>query len=156
MRRVLAAALAYGILAAGTGAARAQESGAQPAVTIPKGAEEVWKLEGKRRAALLAGDLTTLEALCSDELTYTHTTGQMDTKKTYFNSLRSGVRYETMDFLEVSLARYDSTVVMTGVAQIAVSSPRGPIRFRARFTGVWAKQQDQWRFAAWQTTRLPD
>jgi hypothetical protein len=41
-----------------------------------------------------------------------------------------------MDLLDVNIARYDSTVVMVGVAQIAVKSPGGPIRFRARFTGV--------------------
>jgi len=116
----------------------------------------VWQLEGKRRAALIAGDLKTLEALCSDEMTYTHTTGKVDTKKSYLEALRSGVRYEAMDLSDVSIARYDSTIVFVGLARIAVKSPSGPIRFQARFTGVWAKQQGGWRFAAWQTTRLPE
>jgi hypothetical protein len=156
MRRILAAALACGVLVAGTGRPHAQESGLHPAVVVPKGAEEAWQLEGKRRAALIAGDLDTLEALCSDALTYTHTTGMVDTKKRYMKALRSGVRYEQMDFLEVTLSPYDNTVVMVGLAQIAVKSPSGPIRFKARFTGVWAKQQGQWRFAAWQTTRVPE
>jgi hypothetical protein len=156
MRRILLATLACGVLAAGLGRALAQEPGLQAVVVVPKGAEEVWQLEGKRRAALVAGDLKTLEALFSDEMTYTHTTGQVDTKKSYLKSLRSGVRYEAMDLSDVNIARYDSTVVMVGVAQVAVKSPRGPIRFRARFTGVWARQHEQWRFAAWQTTRLPD
>jgi len=152
MRRILVAALACGVLAVGTGRARAQEG----AVVVPKGAEEVWKLEVKRRTALIAGDLDTLEALCADELTYTHTTGMVDTKKSYMKALRSGVRYEKMDFLEVTITPYDSTVVFVGLAEIATKSPRGPIGFRARFTGVWAKQQGQWRFTAWQTTRMPD
>lgn len=156
MRRILLATLACGVLAAGLGRALAQEPGLQAVVVVPKGAEEVWQLEGKRRAALVAGDLKTLEALFSDEMTYTHTTGQVDTKKSYLESLRSGVRYEAMDLSDVNIARYDSTVVMVGVAQVAVKSPRGPIRFRARFTGVWVRQHEQWRFAAWQTTRLPD
>ena len=156
MRRMLLATLACGVLAVGLGRALAQEPGLQAVVVVPKGAEEVWQLEGKRRAALVAGDLKTLEALFSDEMTYTHTTGQVDTKKSYLESLRSGVRYEAMDLSDVNITRYDSTVVMVGVAQVAVKSPRGPIRFRARFTGVWARQHEQWRFAAWQTTRLPD
>ena len=156
MRRILVAALAFGVLAVGLRGAPAQESALQTQVVVPKGAEEVWQLEGKRRAALIAGDLDTLESLCADELTYTHTNGTIDTKKTYMKSLRSGVRYEAMDFLEVSLARYDSTVVMVGLARIAVKSSSGPIRFRARFTGVWARQDERWRFVAWQTTRVPD
>lgn len=156
MRRILVAALVCGFLAEGIRGARAQESALQTLVVVPTGAEEVWQLEGKRRTALIAGDLKTLETLCADELTYTHTNGTVDTKKTYLEALRSGVRYETMDFLDVSIARYDSTVVIVGVAQIAVKTPSGPIRFRARFTDVWARQDERWRFVAWQTTRLPD
>jgi hypothetical protein len=80
----------------------------------------------------------------------------VDTKTSYFKSLRSGVRYVQMDLSEVKIAPYDSTVVITGVAQIAVKSPNGGQAFRARFTDVWAKQKDQWRFVAWQTSRMPD
>ncbi len=155
MRRILVATVAC-VLAVGMRGTRAQESVLQTKVAVPKGAEEVWQLEGQRRTALLAGDLTTLEGLCTDDMTYSHTNGKVDTKKTYFAALRSGVRYERMDFSDVSIARYDSTVVITGVAQIAVKSPSGPIRFRARFTDVWAKQQERWRFAAWHTTLMPD
>ena len=61
-----------------------------------------------------------------------------------------------LDLHDVSIARYDSTVVIVGLAQISVKSPSGPTRFRARFTDVWARQQERWRFVAWQTTRLPD
>jgi hypothetical protein len=156
MRRIFLATLACGVLAAGMGQARAQEGDLHASVVVPKGAEEVWQLEGKRRAALIAGDLKTLDELFSDEMTYTHTNGKIDTKKSYFDSLRSGVRYEAMDLSDVNIARYDSTVVMVGLARVAVKSPNGPIRFRARFTGVWARQQERWRFVAWQTTRLPD
>jgi hypothetical protein len=61
-----------------------------------------------------------------------------------------------MDRSDVNIARYDSTVVIVGLARVAVKSPSGPIRFQARFTGVWARHHDRWRFVAWQTTRLPD
>jgi hypothetical protein len=156
MRRILVAALACGILAVGIPVVRAQESARRTQVSVPKGAEEVWRLEGERRKALLAGDLKTLESFCADEMTYSHTNGKVDTKKTYFESLRSGVRYETMDFSDVNIAVYDSTVIITGLAKIAVKSPSGPTGFQARFTDVWVKQREHWRFAAWHTTRLPE
>jgi hypothetical protein len=160
MRRVLIVALTFGVLAPGPRAAEqragAPAAAASAAVVVPKGAEEVWQLDEKRRAALVAGDVATLEALFSDEMTYSHTNGLVDTKQSYLKSLRSGVRYEKMDVSDVKIARYDSTVVITGLAHIAVKSPNGPIGFKARFTGVWARQQDQWRFVAWQTTRMPE
>lgn len=156
MRRILAAALVCEVLAVGTGVVQAQPPVLQPGVVVPKGAEEVWALEGQRRVALLAGDLKTLEALCADEMTYSHTNGRVDTKKSYFEMLRSGARYETMDLSDVSIARYEGTVVITGLARISVKSPNGPIQFQARFTDVWARQHDRWRFVAWHTTRLPE
>jgi hypothetical protein len=155
MRRILIAALASGVLTLGHGGIQAQGPSSHPAVVVPKGAEEVWQLDAKRRAAQIAGDVKTLDALCADEMTYTHTTGDVDTKKTYFAALQAGRKYETLDISDVSIARYDNTVVMVGVAHISVKSST-PIRFRARFIDVWAKQQDRWRFVAWQTTRLPD
>lgn len=156
MRRYLAAALVFGVFTGGIGGVRAQGPGSHPAVVVPKGAEEVWQLEAKRRALLLAGDLDALSELCSDEMTYSHTNGLVDNKTSYFKMLRSGARYVQMDLSDVKIARYDSTVVITGVAQVAVNSPNGRTGFRARFTDVWAKQQDRWRFVAWQTTRMPD
>ena len=156
MRRILTAVLACVVLALGIREARAQESAHATPVVVPKGAEEVWQLEVKRRALLIAGDIDGLEALCADGLTYSHTNGMVDTRKSYFKALRSGVRYVRMDLENVNIAPYDSTVVITGLAHVAVKSPNGAQGFRARFTGVWAKQNGQWRFAAWQTTRMPD
>src|SRR5262245_55168094 len=97
MRRILVGALTVGIFTVGLGGIRAQGPGSHTAVVVPKGAEEVWQLEGQRRAAQLAGDLKTLDALCAEEMTYTHTTGEVDTKKSYLAALGSGRRYERLD-----------------------------------------------------------
>ena len=155
MQRTLAAVLTGWLVTAGV-PAWAQPADGLASVVVPPGAEEVWALDAKRRAAVLAGDLDTLEELCADGLTYAHTDGTVDTKTSYLEMLRTGVRYTTMDLHDVSIARYDGTVVIAGVVQIAVDSPRGPIGFRARFTDVWAKQDGRWRFAAWQTSRIPE
>lgn len=155
-RHSLMSALACAVLVLGSAAAQAQGLAVHEKVVVPKGAEEVWELDVKRRAALVAGDLATLDALFADEMTYTHTNGMVDTKKSYLDSLRKGVRYEAMDVSDVAISRYDNTVVIVGKARVAVKSPNGPIGFHARFTGVWAKQQDRWRFVAWQTTRLSE
>mgnify|MGYP001286664317 CR=1 FL=1 len=51
MRGLVALALACGALTAGLGAVRAQGPALEAKVVVPQGAEEVWDLEGKRRAA---------------------------------------------------------------------------------------------------------
>lgn len=156
MRRPLMVLPLWSLLLMSTTPATAQGPSHDAPVVVPTGAEEVWALDTQRRAALLAGDLTTLESFCADELTYSHTNGMVDTKTSYLKSLRSGVRYVKMDLSHVNIAQFDTTVVMTGVAQIAVKSPNGDIGFKARFTNVWAKQKNRWRFVAWHTTKMPD
>lgn len=158
MRRTLTAGLtlvALGVVEVGIGLG-AQERDRDSTVIVPEGAEEVWELDSQRRAAVIAGDLETLDNLAADDMTYAHTDGTVDTKESYLEMLRAGVRYETLDLHDVSIAPYDNTVVISGVADIAVKSPNGPIGFRARFTDVWARQDGRWYFVAWHTTRIPD
>jgi ketosteroid isomerase-like protein len=46
--------------------------------------------EDRRYQAMLDGDLEALDALCADELSYTHSNGVRDTKAEYFGKLREG------------------------------------------------------------------
>ena len=51
MKRTLIGTLPFGFLATGIGEVQAQAPDTPAMVVVPKGAEEVWELEGKRRAA---------------------------------------------------------------------------------------------------------
>src|SRR3954453_16462992 len=46
--------------------------------------------EDRRYQAMLDADLETLDALCAEELSYTHSNGVRDTKEEYFAKLREG------------------------------------------------------------------
>jgi Domain of unknown function (DUF4440) len=54
-------------------------------------AQAILVLEEQRYNAMLAGDVATLERLLDDELTYTHSSGVVDTKATYIAGVRGKV-----------------------------------------------------------------
>ena len=53
---------------------------------------EVLEADAGRVKALLENDFVALEALLGDDLTYVHSNGHLDTKASYIEGLRSGLR----------------------------------------------------------------
>lgn len=135
---------------------RAQTPTAPAAIVVPDGARDVWKRDEARRAAIVAGDVKALAPMLADDLTYTHSSGKVDTKESLLTALSSGAMdYDAIDYKEAKVQSYRNTVVIAGVVQVAARSGGQSVRFDARFTAVWAKVGRDWRFVAWQTTRLP-
>lgn len=60
--------------------------------------EAIRALEGQRYAAMLRGDAAALEALFDDALTYTHSSGVVDTKASYL----AGVRDKVWTYREIT------------------------------------------------------
>ena len=59
---------------------------------------DILALEQERYGAMLAADAATLERLLDDELTYTHSSGTVDTKATYI----AGVRDKVWEYKAIS------------------------------------------------------
>jgi hypothetical protein len=71
-------------------------------------AHQLRELEDPRYAAMLAGDAATLEALFDDALTYTHSSGVVDTKASYI----AGVRDQLWAYKDIT--RENERVVVRG------------------------------------------
>ena len=70
--------------------------------------EAIRALEGQRYAAMLRGDAAALEALFDDALTYTHSSGVVDTKASYL----AGVRDKVWTYREIT--RENERVIIRG------------------------------------------
>ena len=70
--------------------------------------DQVRRLEEQRYAAMLAGDVATLDKLLDDALTYTHSSGVVDTKASYIG----GVRDKVWEYKSIS--RENERVVIRG------------------------------------------
>jgi hypothetical protein len=114
-------------------------------------------LERERFDAMVKGDRTLLARILSDDLTYTHATGEVDTKASLLQSLASGkLRYLAITPGEVEVkALGDATAVVTGRADFKVVAEGKELAFPVRFTSVYTRHRGSWLLAAWQSTRLP-
>ena len=124
----------------------------------PQAAEkDVRAVDAQRFAAMVARDRQALERLLADDLTYTHSTGQVESKAQFLESIASGTLvYRSIAPEEVAVRVYGETAVVTGRAVIRVDTRGQALVLPVRFTSVYVRKAGLWRLAAWQSTRLPE
>jgi len=119
--------------------------------------QDVLEREKRRFAAMVRKDVTFLDQVLADDLIYTHSSGNVDSKASFIDSLTSGrLTYEgaVPEGLEVRF--FGDAAVLTGTARIRVQVQGKPLELHIRFTDVYAKRQAGWQMVAWQATRLPE
>lgn len=122
-------------------------------------AKEVTAADDARVTATLNVDKTALEKIFSDDLHYAHSTGVVDTKADFIEILTSGKnKYLKIDYLKRDFSFPASEIaLMTGQVRIKSDSvTRGVNEFTLSYLAVWKKENDAWRFHAWQSARLPE
>ena len=112
------------------------------------------RLEDERIQAMVAGDIPTLERILSPDLSYTHSTGRVETRQEYLDSLRAGrTKYRSMRREDVRVRVFGSTAVITGRAQVEVTTEGEARAFPIRFTDVYVDKDGRWTMVAWQSRR---
>jgi len=117
---------------------------------------EVIQVENRRFQAMMDADTDSLEPILADELTYTHTSGVLDTKESFIRRLSAGtLNYESFVPSNMQVRSYGDTAVVTGNAEVQVSNSSNRTSFSLRFTDVLVHRDGRWQVVAWQSTRLP-
>lgn len=114
------------------------------------------KADDERIAAIQAGDRTRLEAIFSDELRYSHSSGKVDTKASYVASLTSkATTYHGFEYKERSFKKVGPGVaIMSGRVITSTSSNGGkPNELDLNFLAVWREESGKWKFFAWQSCK---
>ncbi|MBX3503277.1 MAG: nuclear transport factor 2 family protein [Alphaproteobacteria bacterium] len=113
-------------------------------------------LDARRMAAMGSKDIATLRELIADDLIYTHSSARIDTKASLIGNMESGATvYSAVEPSEVVAQDLGSAVVLTGKAQIKVTSNGTPNAFAIRFMLAYANRDGKWQMTTWQSTRLP-
>jgi ketosteroid isomerase-like protein len=119
-------------------------------------AQTIIDLDRTRMHAMAAKDIATLNAVLADDLIYTHSSARIDTKQSLIGAMQSGATvYTAVEPSDVKAQDFGDVVVLTGVAQIKVTSNGTPNAFGVRFIDVYAKRAGTWQMVTWQSTRLP-
>ena len=149
MRRSLLLSLLL-VLAVPVTATRAETKAPKaPAGDVVKAAEL------KRFEAAQKSDLDALGQLLADDLTYTHSTGVLETKAVFLDSLKSGkLQFKKIEPADLQVRVYATNAVINGTAKISVVSEGQPKDVHIRFTDVWVSHAGRWQMVAWQSTKL--
>jgi ketosteroid isomerase-like protein len=117
--------------------------------------QEILAADALRFAAMVQGDLKALEGLLAEDLTYTHSTGQAETRAQFLEGMRSGtLRYLAAEPSDAVVRIHGETAIVTGRAEMRVSTQGKELTVPVRFTEVWVKSGGAWKMAAWQSTRI--
>ena len=113
--------------------------------------------EHRRFQAMVSVDERALDTLLAEELTYTHTTGNVDSKASLLDALRTGrLAYDSISPGEVRVRVYERTAVATGTARIQARADGVVRRFSIRYTEAYVRRAERWQLVAWQSTRTPE
>jgi uncharacterized protein (TIGR02246 family) len=117
--------------------------------------ENLLSREQQRVHYLVSGDLPRLAAMLSPTLSYTHSTGVLDSKEEFLESLRTGrVVYRSLDHRDVQVRFVSPEVaILNGISDVAVTAGGEDRVSPLRFTIVYVKQDGDWLFEAWHSAR---
>ena len=123
---------------------------AQAKVSYPA-EQAILKLEEQWVAALVKADTAFLETLYTDDLIYTHSSGTVDTKTSYIDSIKTGKsKYESIERDDIKVRFYGNTAIVTCHSVLKVNKNT----INSRYIHVYVKQKGAWKMAAHQTTRI--
>jgi hypothetical protein len=112
--------------------------------------------ESQRFAAMTRQDFVALDSLLGDELQYTHTSGQTETKAQFLETLRS----QRIVYLSISpsdvrvLSLSDTATVITGRSRMRLRASPANLEFDIRFIDVLVRRGHHWVSVRWQSTRI--
>jgi hypothetical protein len=110
----------------------------------------------ERMAATKSGDRARLNAIMSDQLRYAHSSGTVDTKASYIESLATKKTvYESFEYKERNfVVAGPGLVLMNGRCIVKAGAPGAPNTNDLNFLAVWREENGKWRFLAWQSNKL--
>ncbi len=120
-------------------------------------ADEALKAENARYAAQTSDDYAAMEKIFGNDLSYTHSSSDHDTKASYIERMRSGkTKYRKITLNnDVKTRTYGCIAIITGSATYEVSSGGQNRTLPLSFTAVWAKRPSGIEFISWQSTSIP-
>ncbi len=115
----------------------------------------VLSIDRERTEAQIKQDSATLDRLLSDDLTYVHASGLVQSKTEFIADLQSNKRvYKSITNSDVNLRLLQGTAIITSKSEINVSFDGKENDLFLQVIEVYAKRNERWQLIAYQSTRL--
>jgi len=118
-------------------------------------AEEILRTDRSRIEAMVAADEEALECFFTEDLTYTHTNGVLDTKAVLIDKIRtSAYDYAAIETADVRVKTIgEDAAVLSGEGVLSVRTSAGKtVDVPIRYTSVYVRDGLHWKMTAWQST----
>lgn len=110
-----------------------------------------------RFEAQVKADAGALAILLDEELEYTHSNGDEDTKASFIDSLVTGRRDYVATVAEIQSVRIFGDVgLIRGKAKVTVADNGESKDLSLGYTDLWLWKEGRWQMTAWRSVRLPD
>ena len=119
--------------------------------------QTILALEKERGEALVAGDITRLSDMVSDDLVHVHASGRVEDKAAYLEGLRSRFRFLSVRRPRLDLRVFGDTAIMTGPLEqlLTIVATGQELAMNAYATQVWVRRDQGWQVASFQATNMP-
>ena len=107
------------------------------------------------RKAMVDGDSIMLEKLTDNQLTYGHSSGQVQSKSAFLHSFTSGASdFVTIDLTGQTIQLYANTAVVRHTLSAATNDGGKPGTVKIAVMTVWQKEKGGWKMIARQAVKL--
>ncbi len=123
-----------------------------------KAEQQVIQAEKDRFAAIVKADEAALNRLLADDLTYTHSNANMQTKAQFIADLKSGaIKYVSVapSVPDWKVRVFGDVAIVSGVAAVNVIDHGANLKFKIRYTNDHVNRGGRWQMVNWQSTRFP-
>ena len=112
--------------------------------------------EKARFEAQVSKNTDALNQLLADDLVYVHSSGNVDTKQSYIQSIKEGnSTYNSIDVQEQKVRLYGKTAIINGICYIKRPVVDGKNNdLKLRYTDVYVKKGGRWQMVTWQSFRM--
>ena len=152
--------LIFGLLAQLTWAQTpvSPSAGAMASSATRSGAEQaVIDTERQRFDAQVKQDYAVLDRVLANDLLYSHSNGNVDTKQSYIQSIRDRKSvYDSIEVQEQKVRLYGNTAIINGKCLIKAMNNGETINTTLRYTDVYVRKGKQWQMVTWQSLKLPN
>lgn len=105
--------------------------------------------------AIVKGDTATLDKLLTDDLVYAHATGIVDTKASYIAKIKERRQvYKSFERRNPVVNLYKDSAVTFSWVRVTGTNQSGAFDDKIMLIHFWVKQNNAWRLAAHQTTKV--
>ena len=117
--------------------------------------DDVLASQDARFRAMIEEDLATLDGLLADDLHYSHTKGNVESKAQFLSTIDSKrIDYLAAKRRDVEVRLFGNTAVVTGLSDMDLMFRGEHMIFTIRFLEVSRRVDTNWQLVAWQSVRF--